>query len=100
VVQGILQNNGKIIGFFRSPTLETVKMVEEIIKKYSGEFKKTSLWEKLPRKVMWKTYLLILDYLQEINKIIVSDNGIITYIWDPIGVKRYLRRNLEYSKNV
>jgi len=32
--------------------------------------------------------------------IIVSDNGIITYIWDPIGVKRYLRRNLEYSKNV
>lgn len=67
----------------RSPTLDTVKMVEKTIEEYSGEFNKTQLWEKLPRKVMWSTYLVILKYLEEINKIITSDNGIITWIWNP-----------------
>ena len=82
----------KIIKLFRSPTLETVKMVELTIKKYSGELKKTQIWEKLPRKVMWPTYLIIIDYLLESNRIIVSDEGIITYIWNPEGVKKYLSR--------
>jgi len=82
----------KILRLFRSPTLETVKMVEEAIKKYSGEFKKTQIWEKLPKKVMWPTYLVILDYLEETNKIITSDKGIITYIWNPEGVRKYLMR--------
>jgi len=77
-----LKEENKIMKLFRSPTLETVKMVEEVIKKYSGEFKKTQIWEKLPRKVMWPTYLIILDYLEEINKVITSDNGVITYIWN------------------
>jgi len=78
-----INNQNKAIKLFRSPTLETVKMVEETINKYSGEFKKTQLWEKLPRKIMWPTYLIILNYLEEINKIITSDSGVITYIWNP-----------------
>jgi len=89
-----LKNNeeNKIVKLFRSPTLETVKMVEMTIKKYSGEFKKTQIWEKLLRKVMWPTYLTIIDYLMESNRIVVSDEGIITYIWDSKGVKKYLTR--------
>ena len=67
----------------RSPTLETIRMVEETIEENNGEYNKTQLWEKLPRKAMWPTYIVILDYLKEINKIIISDNGIITYIWNP-----------------
>ena len=82
----------RIVRFFRSPTLDTVKMVERIIKENSGELKKTQIWEKLPRKVMWPTYLVILNYLEEINKIIISDNGIMTYIWNPKAVKKYLIR--------
>lgn len=69
--------------FFRSPTLETIKMVERVIEKYSSEFKKTQIWEKLPRKIMWPTYLVVLNYLEEINKIVTSDDGILTYIWNP-----------------
>ena len=83
---------GRVLRLFRSPTLETVKMVEEAIKKYSGEFKKTQIWEKLPRKVMWPTYLVILDYLKESNRIVIGDKGVITYIWNPEGVKKYLAR--------
>ena len=77
---------------FRAPTLETVRMVEETVEKNSGEFKKTQIWERLPRKVMWPTYVIILDYLEEINKIITSDDGIITYIWNPKLAKKMATR--------
>ena len=89
-----LKNNERKKGLrlFRSPTLETVKMVEGTIRKHSGEFKKTQIWEKLPRKVMWSTYLVVLDYLEETNKIIIGDKGVITYIWNPELIKRYLTR--------
>ena len=72
-----------VIRLFRSPTLDTVNMVENTIEEHSGEFKKTQIWEKLPRKVMWATFDIILNYLQQINKISVSDSGIITHIWNP-----------------
>lgn len=69
--------------FARSPTLDTVVMIERTIDKYSGEFNKTQLWKKLPRKVMWQTYLIALDYLLEINKIAMDRNGTLGYIWNP-----------------
>jgi len=76
----------------RSPTLETVLMVERFIEKYSGEFNRTELWKKLPKKVMWQTYLVILDYLQSINKIAIDRNGTVGYIWSPEAAKIALKR--------
>ena len=78
--------------FVRSPTLETVLMVERTIEKYSGEFNRTELWKKLPRKVMWQTYLIILDYLQSINKVAIDSVGKIGYIWNPALAKRLRNR--------
>jgi len=86
-------NEDKHVGkIFRSPTLETVRMVERTIKDNSAEFKKTQIWEELPRKIMWSTYLTILDYLEEINKIIINDEGVIIYIWNPVLLKKVLHR--------
>jgi len=78
--------------FARSPTLQTVLMVEKFIEENSGEFKKTELWKRLPRKVMWQTYLLILEYLQSINKIALDRNGVIGYIWCPDVAKKFANR--------
>ena len=76
----------------RSPTLETVLMIEKIIEKESGEFNRTELWKKLPKKVMWQTYLVVLDYLQSINKIAISKENIIVYIWNPEAAKKFMNR--------
>lgn len=98
MLKQINKENDLVVRLFRSPTLETVKMVERTIKEFNGELKKTSLWEKLPRKVQWGTYLTILDYLREINKIVIAENGIIVYIWDPKGAKEYLaKKHLDYD---
>lgn len=78
--------------FARSPTLDTVLMIERAIEKYSGEFNKTDVWKKLPKKVMWQTYLVVLDYLQGINKIAIADNGILVYIWNPEFVEKFSNR--------
>ena len=78
--------------FERSPTLETVLMVERFIEKNSGEFNRTQVWKQIPKKVMWQTYLVILDYLQSINKIAWDREGKIGYIWNPKLARRLAAR--------
>jgi hypothetical protein len=78
--------------FVRSPTLDTVLMVEKTIEKHSGEYNRTELWKKLPKKVMWQTFLVILDYLENINKIAVDREGTIAYIWNPELTKKLMKR--------
>ena len=67
----------------RSPTLQTVMMVEKFIKQESGEYKKTELFNKLPKKVMWQTFQVIMEYLESINKIIYDNEGYVVYVWNP-----------------
>jgi len=76
----------------RSPTLETVLMVEKTIQRHSGEYNRTELWKTLPKKVMWQTFLVILDYLASINRIAVDRNGKIGYIWNPVLAKKLSER--------
>ncbi len=78
--------------FIRSPTLDTVLMIEKTIEEYSGEFNRTQIWKKLPKKVMWQTYLIVLDYLESINKIAFDRNGTMGYIWNPELAKKILKR--------
>ena len=78
--------------FGRSPTLDTVLMVEKTVDKYSGDCNRTELWKKLPKKVMWQTYLIVLDYLQDINKIAIDKMGKIAYIWNPSLAKKLAGR--------
>ena len=78
--------------FVRSPTLDTVLMIEKTIDKYSGDYNRTELWKKLPKKVMWQTYLVVLDYLQDINKIAIDKVGKIAYIWNPSLAKKLAGR--------
>lgn len=76
------------------PQLDTVLMVEEFIKKHSGEFKKRQLWENLPRKMMYQTFCVIFDYLMASGKLATDREGKIAWIWNPELVKKYLRSGL------
>jgi hypothetical protein len=82
----------------RSPTLQTVLMIERFIDDNSGEYKKTELFNKLPKKVMWQTFQVVIEYLQSINKIIYDKNGYVVYIWNPEFYKKYGgRKDLEWN---
>ena len=74
------------------PQLDTVLMVEEFIRDHSGEFKKRSLWEHLPKKMMYQTFCVVFDYLVESGKIAIDKEGKIAWIWNPELVKKYLSK--------
>lgn len=83
----------------RSPTLQTVLMVEKFIDDNSGAYKKTELFNKLPKKVMWQTFQVIIEYLEEAKRIIYEKDGTIVYIWNPALVEKYRnRKDLEWKK--
>ena len=67
----------------RSPTLQTVLMVEKFIDQNSGKYKKTDLFKNLPKKVMWQTFQVIMEYLESIHKIAYDSEGFVVYIWNP-----------------
>ena len=76
----------------RSPRLETIIMVEQFIKENNGEFRKTELFNNLPRKIMWGTFNVILKYLYENNKIGIDKDGFIIYIWNPELIQKLLNK--------
>lgn len=67
----------------RFPRLDTVLMVEKFIKEYDGEYKKRALWENLPKKMMYQTFCVVIDYLLYSRKISIDSEGKIGWIYYP-----------------
>ncbi len=79
-----------------SPTLESIQMVEKVIKKYSQECGKYQLWKKLPKKMMYQTFLTILDYLQESGKILIDQkDGIVMWTYDPEIIQKLISKGVK-----
>jgi hypothetical protein len=76
----------------RYPNLQTVLMVENFIREHNSEFKKMELFEKLPKKMMWGTFQIIMKYLEDNLKIIYEKDKVITYIWNPKLAERMRKR--------
>lgn len=68
-------------------------MVEEAIKKAKEYPSKRQLWLSLPKKIMYQTFNLILEYLEESGKIVIK-GGKIIWIWNPDLVEKYLKSKL------
>jgi hypothetical protein len=80
------KNQKKVL---RYPRLDTVLMVEKFIKKHNGEFKKKKIWDSLPKKMMYQTFSLILEYLMYSRKISIDSEGKIGWIYYPELAKLY-----------
>lgn len=78
-----------------SPTLNTVLMVERILKKAEEVITLAELKRRLPRKVMHKTLLQILDYLQFSGKIIIGTKGILWIFKERNELNSLISRGLE-----
>jgi len=76
----------------RSPRLDTVLMVERFIQEKDGEYKKKQLWEALPKRMMYQTYSVIIDYLLVSGKISVDSEGKIGWIFYPEAAQKRLEK--------
>lgn len=84
----------------RYPRLDTVLMVEDFIKENDGEFRKKQLWEALPKKMMYQTFSLVIDYLIVSGKISVDAKGKIGWIFYPKDVEKRLKKVHLFWKGV
>ena len=81
------------------PQLDTILRMEDFIRENSGEYKKKSLWEHLPKNMIYQTFCVIFDYLLESGKIAQDSEGHIAWIWNPELVKKYLSKpHLKWKK--
>ena len=84
--------DSRIIHF---PSLKTVLMVEETIKKKKEFASQTKLRNSLPKKVMWQTFAIIIDYLVASNKIMIDKDGAVIWIYNPKLIGRVLKRGVK-----
>ena len=61
----------------RSPTLNTVLMVEETLNKMDEVISIGKLKRILPKQVMHQTLMAVIDYLEYSGKIIVQDDKVL-----------------------
>jgi hypothetical protein len=79
------------------PRLDTVMMIEDAIRSAKEYPTKAELLRRLPKKVMYQTFNLVLEYLQRSNKIIVTKDGRIVWVF---ADSEKLRKLLAESKKV
>ena len=82
----VIMNTENIL---RYPRLDTVLMVEGFIKEHDGEFKKRKLWESLPKKMMYQTFCVVVEYLLYSGKISIDKEGKVGWIYYPELARKY-----------
>jgi len=73
----------------RYPRLDTVLMVEDFIKSNDGEYKKRKLWESLPKKMMYQTFQVIINYLLYSKRVSIDSQGKIGWIYYPETARKH-----------
>ncbi len=72
----------------RYPNLQTVFMVEKFIKDNSMFYTRREIFNELPKRMLWGTFRIIMDYLEETLKIMTDEDGVVSYIWNPELLER------------
>jgi len=85
-----------IISNLRYPNLNTVIMVEDLLKKHRDiPMKISDIKKKLPRQVMHQTLQIVLEYLWKSGKIIYGPKGVQWIYSEPEHLKKMLKGSLE-----
>ena len=74
-----MENKQKIMHY---PSLKTVLMIEDTLKKQNNLVTREKLKEKLPKKIMHQTLNVVLSYLEASGKILDGRKGIL-WIYNP-----------------
>lgn len=86
--------NGVKVEKAHYPQLNTVLMIEDAVKRHSGEYTVTQLWKKLDKKMMYQTYRTAIDYLVDSRKMAVKNKKLI-WIFNPELMDRLLAESEE-----
>ncbi|MGM5480576.1 MAG: hypothetical protein ACQESC_03895 [Nanobdellota archaeon] len=84
-----------MVSEIHSPTLDSIIMVETALKESDNNLGKYQLWKSLPKKMMYQTFQLIINYLIDSGKVLVDSNKKLVWIHNPSLVKRVLNSGVK-----
>ena len=77
------------------PRLDTVLMIEDAIKNARDYPKRTELWKRLPKKVMYQTYKIVIDYLIESRKVMLTKDDKLVWVFaDNKKLKKLIKESV------
>lgn len=85
--------------FIHEPQLNTILMVEKLIKESGSYPTKRELRESLPKKIQYQTFNRILNYLESSNKIILNGRQIIWVFPDNHKLKKLLETSVKLKSS-
>ena len=78
------------------PRLDTVLMVEDKIRAFGDYPKRMELWKSLPKQVQYQTFQIILEYLEQSNKITFTKDNKIVWIASNPKLENVIKKGREY----
>ncbi|HIH25562.1 hypothetical protein J4476_06065 [Candidatus Woesearchaeota archaeon] len=78
-----------------SPTLNTILMVEKVLEKDKDLLSVAEIKRRLPKKIMHKTLLQVLDYLQNSGKILIGTKGVLWVYTDSKELEAKMKKGLQ-----
>jgi len=83
------------LSYEHEPRLDTILMVEKAIKDCGEYPTKKELLKSLPKKIQYKTFVRILNYLESSNKIVISNRRITWIFPDNPKLKNLLETSVK-----
>ncbi|MFC1768160.1 hypothetical protein ACFLZX_00210 [Nanoarchaeota archaeon] len=77
------------------PRLDTVLMVEKVLKNAKLAISRNELLRRLPKKTMRPTLNLILGYLEEKGLVMIGEKGVLWVYNDHPKMKRLLKKSVD-----
>ena len=79
------------------PRLDTMLMVEKVLKEADLTLSRNELLRRLPKQVMRQTLNIILNYLEEKGMIMIGSKGILWIYNDNPKFKKLLEKSVDAS---
>lgn len=77
------------------PRLDTVLMVEKVLKKAELSISRNELLRRLPKQIMRQTLNVILNYLEEKGLIMIGEKGILWIHNESPKMKKLLKESVD-----
>ena len=79
------------------PRLDTILMVENVLKKADLAISKNELLRRLPKQIMRQTLNVILSYLEERGVIMIGEKGVLWIYNESPKMKKLLKESVDAS---
>ena len=81
------------------PRLDTVLMVEKVLKKSELAISRNELLRRMPKKTMRQTLNVILDYLEEKGIVMIGEKGVLWIQNESPKMKRLLEKSIDAKRD-